>query len=142
MMTDQIADMLTRIRNALQVKRGVVEMPTSKMKVEIARVLKEEGFIQDYEVVEPSQAELEARRQNYPQPILRIYLKYGPQGERVITQLKRISKPGRRVYAKVAELKPVVDGMGIRILSTNRGVMSDRQARKLNVGGEVLCEVY
>ncbi len=141
MMTDQIADMLTRIRNGLLVKRGMVEMPSSKMKVEIARVLKEEGFILDYEVVPPEQAQAEGRRVS-AQPVLRIYLKYGPRGERVITELKRISKPGRRVYMKVEDLKPVVDGMGIRILSTNRGVLSDRQARKLRVGGEVLCEVY
>ncbi len=141
MMTDQIADMLTRIRNGLQVKRGMVEMPSSKMKVELARVLKEEGFILDYEVVPPEQAQAEGTRVKV-QPVLRIYLKYGPHGERVITELKRISKPGRRVYMKVQDLKPVVDGMGIRILSTSRGVLSDRQARKLRVGGEVLCEVY
>jgi small subunit ribosomal protein S8 len=133
MMTDPIADLLTRIRNALRVRREVVEVPTSRLKREMVRVLKEEGYIWDYEEQQPEGA---------PRPRLRIYLKYDLHGEPVIRSIQRISKPGRRVYAKVEDLKPVLEGLGIRILSTNKGVLSDRQARKWRVGGEVLCEAW
>jgi small subunit ribosomal protein S8 len=131
MMTDPIADMLTRIRNAVRVERPHVDMPFSKVKRGLADVLKREGYIWDWSEVEA-------------QPInsLRIDLKYGPNGERVIQRIRRISKPGRRVYSKARDLRPVLDGLGIRILSTSRGVVSDREARQRNLGGEILCEVW
>lgn len=132
MVSDPLADMLTRIRNALQVRAYIVDIPASKLKEQVARVLKEEGYIADYELVPVD---------DLPRPVIRVTLKYGPDGEPAIRTLKRISKPGRRVYLGVEDLKPVVDGMGIRILTTNKGVLSDRQARKLRVGGEVICEV-
>jgi small subunit ribosomal protein S8 len=131
MMTDPIADMLTRIRNAVSVERPHVEMPLSKVKRGLADVLKREGFIWDW-------SELDAR----PVKQLRIDLKYGPNGERVIQRIRRISKPGCRVYSKARDLRPVLDGLGITILSTSRGVISDREARQKNLGGEVLCEVW
>ncbi|QDS92944.1 30S ribosomal protein S8 [Roseimaritima multifibrata] len=130
MMTDPIADMLTRIRNAVRVERRFVDIPTSRVKRGVADVLKREGFIWDWKDVEES-----------PANILRIELKYGPNGERVIQTIKRVSKPGRRLYSGSRELKPVLGGLGIRIISTSRGVMSDREARRDNVGGEVLAEV-
>jgi len=131
MMTDPIADMLTRIRNAVRVERPHVEMPLSKVKRGLADVLKREGYIWDW-------TEVEAAPVNH----LRIDLKYGPNGERVIQRIRRVSKPGRRIYSKARELRPVLDGLGIRILSTSRGVVSDREARRRNLGGEVLCEVW
>lgn len=131
MMTDPIADMLTRIRNAVAVERPHVEMPLSKVKRGVADVLKREGFIWDW-------SELEAQ----PVKQLRIELKYGPNGERVIQRIRRVSKPGCRVYSKARDLRPVLDGLGICILSTSRGVVSDREARQRNLGGEVLCEVW
>ncbi len=131
MMTDPIADMLTRIRNAVSVERPHVEMPLSKVKRGLADVLKREGFIWDW-------SELEAQ----PVKQLRIELKYGPNGERVIQRIRRISKPGCRVYSKARDLRPVLDGLGISILSTSRGVVSDREARQRNLGGEVLCEIW
>jgi len=131
MMTDPIADMLTRIRNAVSVERPHVEMPLSKVKRGLADVLKREGFIWDW-------SELDAQ----PVKQLRIELKYGPNGERVIQKIRRISKPGCRVYSKARDLRPVLDGLGICILSTSRGVISDREARQKNLGGEVLCEVW
>jgi len=131
MMTDPIADMLTRIRNAVRIERPEVEMPSSKSKVGIAEVLRREGYIWDFDVVEQS-----------PQNMLRIHLKYGPNGEQVIQRIKRESKPGRRVYAGVRELPDVLQGLGISILSTNKGVLSNREARKQGVGGEVLCTVW
>ncbi len=130
MMTDPIADMLTRIRNAVRVERPYVDVPTSRVKRGIADVLKREGFIWDWKDVEAE-----------PVSQLRLELKYGPNGERVIQQIKRLSKPGRRVYSHSKELKPVLGGMGICIISSSRGVISDREARRDNVGGEVLCEV-
>jgi len=133
MMTDTIADMLTRIRNAVRVEHSHVDIPHSKLKFGIADVLKREGYIWDYEVVTPEGAKT---------PLIRIQLKYGPNGERVIQHVKRISKPGRRVYQRATLLKPVLNGLGINILSTNCGVISDREARKSNVGGEVICEVW
>jgi len=131
MMTDPIADMLTRIRNAVRIERPNVDMPLSKVKRGLADVLKREGYIWDWQEVEE-------------QPVnqLRIELKYGPNGERVIQKIQRVSKPGCRIYRKARDLKPVLNGLGIRILSTSRGVVSDREARQRKLGGEVLCEVW
>jgi small subunit ribosomal protein S8 len=131
MMTDPIADMLTRIRNAVRVERPFVEMPVSKVKRGLAEVLKREGYIWDW-------AELEMS----PVKHLRLDLKYGPNGERVIRHIRRVSKPGRRIYSRSADLRPVLNGLGISILSTSSGVMSDREARKQKLGGEVLCELW
>ena len=130
MMTDPIADMLTRIRNAVRVERPFVDIPTSRVKKGIADVLKREGYIWDWKDEEA-----------VPHPMLRIELKYGQNGEKVIQTIKRISKPGRRLYSGSKELKPVLGGLGIRIISTSKGVISDREARRDKVGGEVLCEV-
>ncbi|MBC8351760.1 MAG: 30S ribosomal protein S8 [Planctomycetes bacterium] len=131
MMTDPIADMLTRIRNAVRVERPNVDMPLSKVKQGLAEVLKREGYIWDWQEVEE-------------QPVnqLRLDLKYGPNGERVIQRIRRVSKPGCRVYRKARDLKPVLNGLGITILSTSRGLVSDREARQRKLGGEVLCEVW
>ncbi len=130
MMTDPIADMLTRLRNALAARHDTLEMPSSKMKEQIARVLRDEGFIEDYRVAgEP------------PHRLLKIYLKYGPLDEDVIRKLERASKPGRRIYRGVDELDYVANGLGIWVVSTNRGVLSDRECRRLRVGGEVVCSV-
>jgi small subunit ribosomal protein S8 len=131
MMTDPIADMLTRIRNGLMSRKTAVEMPSSKIKEGIAQVLKEEGFISDWKV---------ARQGTHK--LLKIYLKYGPLGEDIIRSLERVSKPGRRVYSPVTELPFVANGVGIAIVSTNRGIMSDRACRKQKLGGEVLCTVF
>jgi small subunit ribosomal protein S8 len=131
MMTDPIADMLTRIRNAVRVERPFVEMPVSKVKRGLAEVLKREGYIWDW-------AELDLA----PVKHLRLDLKYGPNGERVIRHIRRVSKPGRRIYSRSVELRPVLNGLGISILSTSSGVMSDREARKQKLGGEVLCELW
>lgn len=131
MMTDPIADMLTRIRNAVRVERPHVQMPASKVKKGLAEVLKREGYIWDWE-------ELEAQ----PASQLRIYLKYGPNGEKVIRHLKRVSKPGRRVYSGCTDLRPILNGLGISIISTSRGVVSDREARQRKLGGEILCELW
>jgi small subunit ribosomal protein S8 len=130
MMTDPIADMLTRIRNSVRVERPFVDIPASGVKKGIADVLKREGFIWDWKEVDEQ-----------PVAQIRIELKYGPNGERVIQTIKRLSKPGRRLYAASRELKPVLGGLGIRIISTSKGVISDREARRDNVGGEVICEV-
>ena len=131
MMTDPIADMLTRIRNAVRVERPNVDMPLSHVKRGLADVLKREGYIWDWQEVEQ-------------QPVnqLRIELKYGPNGERVIQRIRRISKPGCRVYRKARDLKPVLNGLGITILSTSRVLVSDREARQRKLGGEVLCEIW
>ena len=131
MMTDPIADMLTRIRNAVQVERPYVDMPTSKLKEGLAGALKREGYVWDFEIIEAQ-----------PRNVLRINLKYGPNGERVITKLVRESKPGRRVYVGVDEIPQVLGGMGTAVLSTTRGIMSTREARKEHVGGELLCTIY
>ena len=128
MMTDPIADMLTRIRNAVRVERPHVTMPLSKVKRGLAEVLKREGYIWDWEEV-PGE----------PAFHIRIHLKYGPNGERLINRIDRVSKPGRRIYKGYRELKPILGGMGIQILSTPRGVISDRRARAEKVGGEVLA---
>jgi small subunit ribosomal protein S8 len=131
MMTDPIADMLTRIRNAVRVEKPHVDMPLSKVKRGLAEVLKREGYIWDWEQIE-----------SQPSHELRVHLKYGPNGERVIRHIRRISKPGRRVYSGATRLKPVLGGLGISIISTSRGVISDREARQRKLGGEVLCEVW
>ena len=128
---DPIADMLTRIRNANQMRYKEVEVPASKMKLEIARILKEEGFIVDFKV-----------KKNNVQNIIVLTLKYGEKKERVITGLKRISKPGLRVYAKAEEVPTVLNGLGIAIVSTSKGVMTGRDAKKQSLGGEVLAYVW
>jgi len=130
-MTDPIADMLTRIRNAVRIERPYVDIPVSKVKRGVAEVLKREGYIWDWQEVEAN-----------PIGNLRIELKYGPNGERVIQRLRRVSTPGRRVYSRSKKLRPVLNGMGITIISTSHGVVSDREARYQNLGGEVLCEVW
>ena len=131
MMTDPVADLLTRIRNANAIRMRKVKMPASKLRVAIAGVLVDEGFIESFEVTESK-----------PQSTLELTLKYGPDGERVIRAIDRVSKPGRRVYTGVKELPKVLRGLGIYVLSTPRGVVSDRKARELNVGGEILCKVH
>ena len=130
-MTDPIADMLTRIRNALIVKHDVVEVPASNMKKEISRLLLQEGYITSYEIVEQE-----------VQDKIVITLKYGPNGEKVINGLKRISKPGLRIYAGHDELPKVLGGLGVAIISTPKGVMTDKEARKANHGGEVLAYIW
>ncbi|MBO8141997.1 MAG: 30S ribosomal protein S8 [Firmicutes bacterium] len=130
-MTDPIADMLTRIRNASMVYHDSVDVPASNLKKELARILKQEGFIRDYRVIDDGK-----------QGIVRLYLKYGADKQRVISGLKRISKPGRRVYARRDQIPRVLGGLGVAILSTSRGVMSDREARRQGVGGEVICYVW
>lgn len=137
MMTDPIADMLTRIRNAIRVKEAKVKIPRSKLKVNIAGVLKREGYITDFNEVDAHPGDGHG-----PQGWLEVQLKYGPDGEDVITYLQRVSRPGRRVYSRANDLRPVVNGLGIEILSTSRGVLSDREARSQKVGGEVLARVY
>ena len=131
MMTDPIADMLTRIRNAVSVERPNVEMPASKVKRGVAEVLKREGYIWDF-----------TTETGEPVDQLHIDLKYGPSGEKIIRHIKRVSKPGCRVYSRAEDLRPVLNGLGISILSTSKGVMSDREARQQKVGGEVICEVW
>ena len=130
-MTDPIADMLTRIRNANVVKHETVDVPASNIKKELARILLEEGFVRGYDVIEDGK-----------QGIIRIQLKYGQTGERVISGLKRISKPGMRVYAAKQEIPRVLNGLGISVISTSKGILTDKQARKENVGGEVICYVW
>ena len=130
-MTDPIADMLTRIRNANTVKHEKLELPASTMKKEIADILKREGFVKNYEFIEDNK-----------QGVLRIFLKYGKNNEHVITGIKRISKPGLRVYAKADEVPRVLNGLGIAIVSTSKGVLSDKEARTQSVGGEVLAYVW
>jgi small subunit ribosomal protein S8 len=130
-MSDPLADMLTRLRNAVMVKFESVEMPTSCVKVDVAKVLKEEGFIRDYQVI-PGKV----------QGTLKLDLKYGPDSESVITGVKRISKPGLRKYAKANGIPKVLNGLGIAIISTSKGVVTDKTARALNSGGEIICEVW
>ncbi|MEW6183976.1 MAG: 30S ribosomal protein S8 [Bacillota bacterium] len=130
-MTDPIADFLTRIRNANMIYHSTVEIPASKVKAAMALILKEEGFIKDYEVVEDGK-----------QGIIRVYLKYGSNRERIISGLRRISKPGLRVYARNDQVPRVLGGLGLAIISTSRGIMTDKQARKLRLGGEVICYVW
>lgn len=130
MMTDPIADMLTRIRNATRIERPLVDLPSSKICRGIAQVLKSEGLIWGYEEIE-----------TVPAKTLRLELKYGPNGERLISTIERVSKPGCRQYCGYRDLKPVLGGMGIQILSTPKGILSDRQAREAKVGGEVLARI-
>jgi small subunit ribosomal protein S8 len=137
-MTDPISDMIARIRNAVSAKHTRVDLPASKLKAEIARILQDEGYVQGYRLVDvPAE---KAGRQ--PRPMIRIFLKYGPHGERVISGLERISRPGRRVYLGVDDVPAVLGGLGTSILTTSRGVMTGRAARKAGVGGEVLCNVW
>ena len=130
-MTDPIADMLTRIRNASMVYHESVDVPASNLKKELARILKQEGFIRDYRIIDDGK-----------QGVVRLYLKYGPNKQRVIAGLKRISKPGRRVYARRDQIPRVLGGLGIAVLSTSKGVMTDKEARRQGVGGEVICYVW
>ena len=130
-MTDPIADMLTRIRNSLMAGHERVTMPSSRVKCEIARILREEGFISDF-----------AQEEDNKQGLLHLQLKYGPHGERVITGLERVSKPGRRVYVGAQEIPDVLGGMGVTILSTSRGILDGRSARRIGVGGEWICNVW
>ncbi|MGH9935711.1 MAG: 30S ribosomal protein S8 [Blastocatellia bacterium] len=131
--TDPISDMLTRIRNAISARHSKVDVPASRLKIEIARILKEEGYVTNYSIktAEGSNART-----------LRIFLRYGPNGESVISSLQRVSLPSRRVYVPSKEITKVLGGLGINILSTSRGVMTGKHARKTNVGGEVLCNIY
>ena len=131
MMTDPIADMLTRIRNAVRIEKPLVDMPFSNIRQGIAQVLKDEGYIWDFEVLE-----------TVPARTLRLQMKYGPNGERLITKIDRVSKPGCRKYMGYKDLKPVLNGMGIQVLSTPKGVISDRRARAEKVGGEVLALIH
>lgn len=148
MMTDSIADMLTRIRNANRIERATVDMPATRVKVSIAKVLKDEGFILDYQIGQEAQDEhghatfKTVSDLTLPRTQLRVFLKYGPEGERVIRRIDRVSRPGRRLYIGSTEIRPVLDGLGISVISTNKGVMSDRQARAQRVGGELLCRVW
>lgn len=128
---DPIADMLTRIRNALAMRHRYVLIPTSKIKVELARVLAEEGYIEGFDLTK-----------DRPQAMIRVWLKYTEEREPVVTGLRRISKPGRRVYTGKADIPWVLSGMGIAVLSTSKGIFTDRQARRLGIGGEVLCYVW
>jgi small subunit ribosomal protein S8 len=132
MQTDPISDLLTRIRNAAKARHARVDIPTSKLKVEVARILKEEGYISTYKLIE----------ENKTRKTLRLFLKYTPDKRSVITDLKRISKPGSRRYLGTSGIRPVVGGMGISIMTTPKGVMTGRAARKARLGGEVLCEVW
>ena len=130
-MTDPIADMLTRVRNAVQGKHQKVDMPTSRLKIEIARILKEEGYIAHYKMMEEG-----------GKGSLTVFLKYGPKGEKVISNIERISRPGCRVYVSKSEIPRVLGGLGINILTTSHGVMTGKQARKQGFGGELLCNIY
>ena len=130
-MTDPIADMLTRVRNAVQAKHQKVDMPASRLKVEIARILKEEGYIAHFKTAD------ESGKQS-----LTLFLKYGPKGEMVISKIERVSRPGCRVYVSKTEIPKVLGGLGINILTTSHGVMTGRQAGKQGFGGELLCNIY
>ena len=133
MMTDPIADMLVRIRNAVMIERLSVDVPHSNQKEALAAALQREGFIWDFEVVENTDS---------PGKTLKVNLKYGPNGEKVIQKIRRVSKPGLRAYNGVAQIQPVLNGLGVTILTTSKGVLSSREAKAQNVGGEVLCEVW
>lgn len=130
-MTDPIADMLTRIRNAIMASYDTVDIPVSKIRINIGKVLKSEGFIRNYKVLT-----------NRERGVIRVFLKYDENGQPIITGLKRVSRPGRRVYAKSDRIPRVLNGYGISILSTSRGIITDRDARELRVGGEILCSVW
>jgi len=137
-MTDPIADMLTRIRNAVTARHARVEMPASKLKSEIARILQDEGYIAGFKMVEvPAERPGKAARQ-----AMRMFLKYGPAGEKAISGIERVSRPGRRIYANRDEVPTVLGGLGVTILTTSRGVMTGRAAQQAGVGGEILCNVW
>ena len=129
--TDPLADFLTRIRNAHLAKHDRVDVPASRLKLEICRILKEEGFIRNFRMVEGK-----------PERVLRVFLRYGEDGAPAITHLARVSRPGRRVYMGADQIRPVLNGMGLGIISTNQGVVADRSARERRLGGEILCEVW
>ncbi len=131
MMTDPIADMLTRIRNGLAIHKAHVDIPKSKLKLRMAKLLKAQGYVTDFKELEVG-----------VQGILRVYLKYGPDGEQVIQSIKRVSKPGCRVYKQVKEISPVLNGLGTGVYSTSTGLMTDKQCREQRVGGELLCEIW
>lgn len=131
MLTDPIADMLTRIRNAIKVKADKVDIPASRIKIEIAKILKEEGFIKSYKIIKDKK-----------QGIIRVNLKYTPEGDSVISNLQRVSKPGRRVYVGKAEIPSIMGGLGVAILTTSMGIMTDKECRQRGVGGEILCYVW
>jgi small subunit ribosomal protein S8 len=130
-MTDNIADMLTRIRNAGKARFDKVDIPASRLKISLARIFKDEGFIKNYKVIKDNK-----------QGILRVYLRYDDQNQPLIQRIERVSKPSRRVYAGVEELPKVQGGLGVAVVSTSKGVMTDRQARKLGLGGEVICQIW
>lgn len=148
MMTDSLADMLTRIRNANRIERPAVDIPATKLKIAVAQVLKDEGFILDYHVGhiqtdEQGNKTFQPEQDlSKPHVLLRVYLNYGPEGERVIRHIQRASRPGRRLYRRAEQLRPVLDGLGISVISTSCGVMSDRKARAQRLGGELLCTVW
>jgi small subunit ribosomal protein S8 len=148
MMTDPVSDMLTRVRNANRIERAAVDMPSTELKKSIAQVLKNEGFIIDYQTGEMVADDHGHKNFTAKQDIkgskavLRLFLKYGPEGEKVIRHMERASRPGRRLYRKHSQLPNVLDGLGIAIVSTSRGVMSDRQAKSQKLGGELLCTVW
>ncbi|WP_028845672.1 30S ribosomal protein S8 [Thermodesulfovibrio thiophilus] len=131
MITDPISDMLTRIRNAIRVKTDKVDIPASRMKIEIAKILKEEGFIKSYKIIKDKK-----------QGIIRINLKYAAEGDSIISNLERISKPGKRVYVSKNEIPHVMGGLGIAILTTSHGIMTDKECRQKGVGGEVICYIW
>lgn len=130
-MTDPIADMLTRVRNAAQAKHQKVDMPASRLKIEIARILKDEGYIAHFKTTEEGGKSL-----------LTVFLKYGPKGEKVISSIERVSRPGCRVYVSKSEIPKVLGGLGINILTTSHGIMTGKQARRQGFGGELLCNIY
>jgi small subunit ribosomal protein S8 len=135
-MTDPIADMLTRIRNGVNAKQAKIDMPASKLKAEVARILVEEGYLHGFKVLD------EKTEHGSPRKAIRLFLKYGPHGERVITGVQRVSRPGRRVYFGRDDVPTVLGGLGTAILTTSRGVMSGREAVKAGIGGEILCNVW
>jgi small subunit ribosomal protein S8 len=135
-MTDPIADMLTRIRNGVNAKQAKIDMPASKLKAEVARILVEEGYLHGFKVLD------EKTEHGSPRKAIRLFMKYGPHGERVITGVQRVSRPGRRVYFGRDDVPTVLGGLGTSILTTSRGVMSGREAVKAGVGGEILCNVW
>lgn len=130
-MTDPIADLLTRIRNAYRAHHDKVDIPASKLKERITYILKREGYVEDYRLIEDNR-----------QGVLRVFLRYSPDKEPAIAEIQRVSRPGRRVYVKTGEVPRIIRGFGVAIVSTSRGVMSDREARKAHIGGEVLCYVW
>lgn len=130
-MTDPVADLLTRIRNALLAKHDRLDVPSSKLKRNIVALLKTEGYIEDFEIIE-----------NKPQDTLRVFLRYSQEGVPALRRLSRISKPGRRVYRGADDIRPVLNGLGTAIVSTSKGLLTDRQAREMRIGGEILCELW